>query len=54
MFAMWKDLPEGHTLRNINDLMFKNGDHRTSGDVYLEQSTHDELQKTSGCLGYEW
>ena len=48
---MWKDLPEGHTLRNISDLMFQEHDDRTWRHVYLEQSTHAELQKTSGYFG---
>jgi len=48
---MWKDLPEGHTLRNISDLMFQERDDPTWRHVYLEQSTHAELQKTSGYFG---
>ena len=29
MFGMWKDLPEGHTLRNISDIMFQERDDPT-------------------------
>jgi len=56
MFAMWKDLPEGYTLRTINDLMFRNAAvgpddmFALNNQLMLNYKKHLDIWNTNGKI----